>query len=93
MLPVEAGTEMVKHQTHIVEDEMSAAAKKVVPGNTDVSIYEITWRCALSGGRGAGNEGIGKQGIDLYLHPVQPGCRQPPHKWAVPAYKISSGEM
>jgi N-acetylneuraminate synthase len=29
----------VKHQTHIVEDEMSgAAAKKVIPGNATVSI-------------------------------------------------------
>ena len=42
-----AGAEMIKHQTHIVEDEMSAAAKKVIPGNADVSIYEIMRRCAL----------------------------------------------
>ena len=34
----EAGAEVVKHQTHVVEDEMSKAAKKVIPGNTDVSI-------------------------------------------------------
>mgnify|MGYP000188455225 CR=1 FL=1 len=33
-----AGVEVVKHQTHIVDDEMSAAAKKVIPGNADVSI-------------------------------------------------------
>src|SRR6188472_2233837 len=43
-----AGVEVVKHQTHIVEDEMSGAAKKVIPGNSDVSIYEIMRRCALS---------------------------------------------
>ena len=36
-----AGVEVVKHQTHIVADEMSGAAKKVIPGNADVSIYEI----------------------------------------------------
>ena len=34
-----AGVEVVKHQTHIVEDEMSGAARKVVPGNATVSIY------------------------------------------------------
>jgi N-acetylneuraminate synthase len=28
-----AGVEMVKHQTHIVEDEMNKEAKKVIPGN------------------------------------------------------------
>ncbi len=33
-----AGAECVKHQTHIVDDEMSGAAKKVIPGNADVSI-------------------------------------------------------
>ena len=43
-----AGVEVVKHQTHIVEDEMSGAARQVVPGNADVSIYEIMQRCALS---------------------------------------------
>ena len=35
----EAGAEVIKHQTHVVEDEMSKAAKEVIPGNTDVSIY------------------------------------------------------
>ncbi len=43
-----AGVEVVKHQTHVVDDEMSGAAKKVVPGNAKVSIYEIMRRCALS---------------------------------------------
>jgi sialic acid synthase SpsE len=36
-----AGVEVVKHQTHIVEDEMSGAATRVIPGNADVSSYEI----------------------------------------------------
>ena len=43
-----AGAEVVKHQTHIVEDEMSEAAKEVIPGNADVSIYEIMERCSLN---------------------------------------------
>jgi N-acetylneuraminate synthase len=43
-----AGVEVVKHQTHIVEDEMSGAARRVVPGNASVSIYEIMQRCSLS---------------------------------------------
>jgi len=42
-----AGAEMIKHQTHIVEDEMSGEARKVIPGNADVSIYEIIERCAF----------------------------------------------
>ena len=43
-----AGVEVIKHQTHVVEDEMSKAAKSVIPGNSDVSIYEIMERCALN---------------------------------------------
>ena len=41
-----AGARIIKHQTHIVEDEMSGAAKKVIPGNADVSIYERISGCA-----------------------------------------------
>ena len=44
----DAGAEIIKHQTHIVEDEMSGAAKEIIPGNADNSIYEIMHQCALS---------------------------------------------
>ena len=47
-LAFEAGAKIIKHQTHIVEDEMSEEAKKVIPGNANVSIYEIMKRCSLS---------------------------------------------
>lgn len=43
-----AGAEVIKHQTHIVEDEMSQSAKDTIPGNADTSIYEIMSRCALN---------------------------------------------
>ena len=33
-----AGAEIVKHQTHIVEDEMCEEAKQVIPGNANISI-------------------------------------------------------
>ena len=44
-----AGVEIIKHQTHIVDDEMSSSAKKVFPGNSpNKSIYKIMDECALS---------------------------------------------
>ena len=43
-----SGARLIKHQTHIVEDEMCQVAKNVIPGNSDDSIYEIMDRCALS---------------------------------------------
>ena len=42
------GCECVKFQCHVVEDEMSPQAKSVIPGNADVSIFEIMERCQLS---------------------------------------------
>ena len=43
----ESGAEIIKHQTHVIEDEMTAEARNVIPGNTDISIYDIMDRCAL----------------------------------------------
>ena len=44
----DAGCECVKHQTHIVEDEMTAEAQQIFPPNADVSIWDVMKRCALS---------------------------------------------
>jgi N-acetylneuraminate synthase len=43
-----AGCEMVKHQTHFVEDEMTEEAKAIFPPNADVSIWDVMKRCALT---------------------------------------------
>ena len=43
-----AGARLIKHQTHVVEDEMCQVAKQVIPGNSSDSIYDIMARCALS---------------------------------------------
>ena len=45
---ISAGVEVIKHQTHIVEDEMTHHAKRTIPGNASESIYDIMARCALS---------------------------------------------
>ena len=42
-----AGAKLIKHQTHICEDEMCQVARKIKPGNSNDSIYEIMNRCAL----------------------------------------------
>ena len=43
-----AGAEIIKHQTHIVADEMSKRAKDVIPAHTAESIYDIIESCSLS---------------------------------------------
>ena len=45
---INAGAEIIKHQTHIISDEMSEEAKHVIPGHTKESIYEIMNSCALT---------------------------------------------
>lgn len=44
----DAGAEIVKFQSHVIEDEMIPAARHVIPGNASESIFEIMSRCALT---------------------------------------------
>jgi N-acetylneuraminate synthase len=89
----EAGVEVIKHQTHIVEDEMSSAAKLTIPGNAKVSIYEIMKRCAL-------NEHdeyelkkyVEDLGMIFISTPFSRSAANRLHSWDVSAYKIGSGE-
>ena len=45
---IDAGVDVVKHQTHIVEDEMSSEADKEIIGYIGKSIYQLMKECALS---------------------------------------------
>jgi N-acetylneuraminate synthase len=88
-----AGAEMIKHQTHVVDDEMSSAAKDTIPGNADVSIYEIMKRCSL-------NEKdeyelklyVESKGMIFISTPFSRSAADRLIKWNVPAFKIGSGE-
>lgn len=89
-----AGARLIKHQTHIVEDEMSHVAKSVIPGNSDDSIYDVMSRCAL-------NEEEEKELMDyveskgmLFLStPFSRAAAERLESFGVSAYKIGSGEM
>ena len=47
-LAIKSGAEVIKHQTHVIDDEMSNEAKKIIPGNAQVSIYEIIKKNSLN---------------------------------------------
>lgn len=88
-----SGVEMIKHQTHIVEDEMSAAAKTVIPGNADVSIYEIMKRCSLSElEERLLKEYVESKGMIFISTPFSRAAANRLESFDVPAYKIGSGE-
>jgi N-acetylneuraminate synthase len=44
----DAGIKIIKHQTHIVGDEMTSSAKSAIPGNSQNPIYKIMEDCALN---------------------------------------------
>ncbi|MAB47551.1 MAG: N-acetylneuraminate synthase [Flavobacteriaceae bacterium] len=88
-----AGVEMVKHQTHVVEDEMSKAAKSVIPGNADVSIYEIMERCALNEQDELELKNyVESKGMIFLSTPFSRAAAERLNKFDVPAFKIGSGE-
>lgn len=89
----EAGVEVIKHQTHIIEDEMSKAAKKVIPGNAKNSIYEIMQKCALSERDEIELKMyVESKGIIFISTPFSRAAAERLEKMNVPAYKIGSGE-
>jgi N-acetylneuraminate synthase len=88
-----AGVEVVKHQTHIVEDEMSGAAMRVIPGNATVSIYEIMQRCALSeDAERQLQKYVESKGMIFISTPFSRAAAERLQAMNVPAYKIGSGE-
>jgi len=88
-----AGVEMIKHQTHIVEDEMSSEAKNVIPGNADISIYEIMERCALDEvDERSLKEYVESKDMIFISTPFSRAAANRLENFDVPAYKIGSGE-
>lgn len=89
-----AGARIIKHQTHVVEDEMSFAARKVVPGNSTDSIYDIMARCALSEGEEYELMRYTQSKRMVFLStPFSRAAADRLEKFGVQAYKIGSGEM
>ena len=43
-----AGAKIIKHQTHIANDEMSNEAKKIKPGNSNKDIFSIIDKSSLN---------------------------------------------
>ncbi len=92
-IAIDAGAEVIKHQTHIVEDEMSQLARKTIPGNSELSIYEIMERCAL-------NESdeyelmryTQSKGAIFISTPFSRAAVDRLVKFNIPAFKVGSGE-
>ena len=90
---ISSGAEIIKHQTHLIEDEMVNEAKRIKPGNSKKSIYSIMSKCAL-------NENDEKKLMKYVFQKKRifistPFSRKAVDrlvKFKVPAFKIGSGE-
>ncbi len=89
----DAGAEVVKHQTHVVADEMSRHARSVIPGNADISIYEIMESCALDeDDERALKDHVEQRGMIFVSTPFSRAAADRLHRMDVVGYKIGSGE-
>ncbi|MEY2991843.1 MAG: N,N-diacetyllegionaminic acid synthase [Pseudomonadota bacterium] len=92
-LAAAAGCECVKHQTHIVEDEMTDEAKSIFPPNADVSIWDVMAQCALSQEDEAELKRYTEDlGLIWISTPFSRAAADFLETLDVPAYKIGSGE-
>tara|TARA_X000000950_G_scaffold188058_1_gene227425 strand:- start:698 stop:1729 length:1032 start_codon:yes stop_codon:yes gene_type:complete len=90
---IKSGAEILKHQTHIPDEEMSIEAKKAIPGNSKFSIYKIIKNCALSE--------LDEKKLMQYIKskkkifistPFSKAAVDRLIRFGVPAFKIGSGE-
>jgi N-acetylneuraminate synthase len=89
----DSGAEIIKHQTHIIEDEMSGEAKKIIPKNADISIYEIMERCALNEEDEVKlKDYVESKGMIFISTPFSRAAVDRLERMGVASYKVGSGE-
>lgn len=87
------GAECVKFQCHVVEDEMTAAAKKIIPGHAKESIWDIMVRCSFSEMQERELKNYVENLGMIYLNtPFSRAAADRLERMGVVAYKIGSGE-
>ena len=90
---IKSGAEVIKHQTHIVDDEMINEAKKIIPGNSSKSIYEIISKCALNESDEKKLMNHVKKLKSIFIStPFSREAANRLKRFNIPAFKIGSGE-
>jgi len=90
---IDNGAEIIKHQTHIINDEMSHEAQQIIPKNADTSIYNIMKECALSeADEKILMEYVLSKNVIFISTPFSRAAVDRLVKFNIPAFKIGSGE-
>ena len=88
-----SGAEVIKHQTHVVKDEMSGKAKNIIPKNADISIYDIMQNCSLNEEDETKlKKYVESKGMIFISTPFSREAADRLERMGVVAYKIGSGE-
>ncbi|MDC1378375.1 N-acetylneuraminate synthase family protein [Pelagibacteraceae bacterium] len=90
---IKSGAEILKHQTHMPDEEMSFEAQRAVPGNSKQSIYKIIKKCSLSENDERKLMNYIKSKKKVFIS--TPFCKSAVDRlvsFDVPAFKIGSGE-
>ena len=89
-----AGAECVKFQRHVIEDEMvESEAKKTIPANSKVSIWDVMKECSLTFEEDKKLKEYTESLNMIYLStPFSRAATNDLEKMNVKAYKIGSGE-
>ena len=92
-LIVNSGCECVKHQTHIIEDEMTEEAKAIFPPNANKSIWDVMKECSVKLDEEQElKEYAENLGLIWISTPFSRMAADFLDKIDVPAFKIGSGE-
>ena len=90
---VDAGIEMIKHQTHIVEDEMTQEANRDIIGYIGKTIYQLMDECALNESDELSlKKYVEQKGAIFISTPFSRAAADRLASFNVPAFKIGSGE-
>lgn len=90
---IDSGIEVIKHQTHIIEDEMSKEADKHKISYIGKTIYQLMKDCALTESEELELKNyITDQGGIFLSTPFSRAAADRLEKFDVPAFKIGSGE-
>ncbi len=90
---IDAGAEIIKHQTHIAEAEMSDEAKQIIPKHINTSIFEIIKKCSLSEKEEYKLKKYIENKKKIFIStPFSFEAVDRLKKFNVPAFKIGSGE-
>ena len=92
-IAADRGCEVIKHQTHFLDDEMTPDAKKIMPPNADVSIWDVMEKCSLTKDEEIKLKRLVEDLGMIYIStPFSRSAADFLNDINVPAFKIGSGE-